>query len=100
MEIIKSITIKCTKTDRSGLLSNIFSIKDCPEFDCGLLDVDMHSHLIPGIDDGVQNMAESINIISIIASLIKLKQTIFLAFRMVMSWWSIHFIKNRWVIKK
>mgnify|MGYP000424558501 CR=1 FL=1 len=27
-------------------------------------DIDLHSHLIPGIDDGVQTMAESIEIIS------------------------------------
>ena len=32
-------------------------------FDYGLLNADMHSHLIPGIDDGSHDMATSIQLI-------------------------------------
>jgi protein-tyrosine phosphatase len=40
-----------------GLFTNIFS-KKSPQvpFDLGILRVDMHSHLIPGIDDGSRSM--------------------------------------------
>lgn len=37
-----------------------FSKKDLPEFDFSSLKVDMHSHLIPGIDDGSNSMEETL----------------------------------------
>ena len=44
-----------------GLFGNIFKKKEVlPPFDLGRLKVDMHSHLIPGIDDGAQDMDQSI----------------------------------------
>ena len=46
-----------------GIISNLFSSKKYPEFDFGWLEVDMHSHLIPGIDDGTQTIEESLEIV-------------------------------------
>lgn len=50
-----------------GLFSNIFGSKKkeevLPPADYGLIKVDMHSHLIPGIDDGAQTLEESIELI-------------------------------------
>ncbi|MCO5259562.1 MAG: histidinol phosphatase [Crocinitomicaceae bacterium] len=46
-------------------LFNIFkSKKTLPNIDFGQLVVDMHSHLIPGIDDGAQNMDETIALLA------------------------------------
>lgn len=44
------------------MFSKLFGNKKTvlPEFDLGILGVDMHSHLIPGIDDGSQSMDETI----------------------------------------
>ncbi len=38
-------------------------------FDLGLIGIDMHSHLIPGIDDGAQNIEESIQLITYLKEL-------------------------------
>lgn len=47
-----------------GLFSNLFGKKPAYEaFDFGSLKVDMHSHLLPGIDDGAKNMDESLGMI-------------------------------------
>ncbi|MGE0562675.1 MAG: tyrosine-protein phosphatase [Flavobacteriales bacterium] len=47
-----------------GLLSNIFGKKEqYPSIDFSVFKVDMHSHLIPGIDDGSPNMDASIEMI-------------------------------------
>ena len=44
-----------------GLFTNIFKKTEKLEpFDIGRLKVDIHSHLIPGIDDGAQDMDQSI----------------------------------------
>jgi tyrosine-protein phosphatase YwqE len=51
-----------------GLLSNIFG-KKLPPIDLDLIQVDMHSHLIPGIDDGAKTMEQSIEMIKKFASL-------------------------------
>jgi len=45
----------------AGLFSSFFKKKEVlPPFDLSSLKVDMHSHLIPGIDDGAQTMEQSI----------------------------------------
>tara|TARA_B100001758_G_scaffold242364_1_gene250516 strand:+ start:872 stop:1618 length:747 start_codon:yes stop_codon:yes gene_type:complete len=45
----------------AGLFSSFFKKKEeLPPFDISLLKSDMHSHLIPGIDDGAQTMEQSI----------------------------------------
>lgn len=48
-----------------GLFSNIFGKKQEPvePVDFSVFKVDMHSHLIPGIDDGAQTLEESIELI-------------------------------------
>jgi len=47
-----------------GLLSKIFSKKAVlPPMDLGRLKADMHSHLIPGIDDGAETVEASIELI-------------------------------------
>ena len=48
-----------------GLISNILPSKKhlSQALDLGVLKVDMHSHLIPGIDDGVKTMEESLALI-------------------------------------
>jgi len=53
-----------------GLFTNIFSKKP-PQvpFDLGLIGVDMHSHLIPGIDDGSRSMDETIAMLAKFESL-------------------------------
>lgn len=43
-----------------GLFAQLFSKKEYPEFDFSSLKVDMHSHLIPGIDDGSDSMEETV----------------------------------------
>ena len=44
-----------------GLFANIFKKTEKLEpFDISRLKVDIHSHLIPGIDDGAQDMDQSI----------------------------------------
>lgn len=48
-----------------GFLSNLFKKKEVPPSltDLSGLYVDLHSHLLPGIDDGAKTMEESINLI-------------------------------------
>jgi hypothetical protein len=43
-------------------LSNLFGTSSS-EVDLGLLKTDVHSHLIPGIDDGSTSIEDSINLI-------------------------------------
>lgn len=48
-----------------GFFSKIFSSKQSKEpFDFGVFQADMHSHLLPGIDDGSKNMDQSIGMIN------------------------------------
>ena len=45
--------------------SNLFSSKaQLPTLDLSLLNVDMHSHFIPGIDDGAKTIEESVELIT------------------------------------
>lgn len=46
-----------------GLLKSLFSSKPKNSFDLSVLGVDIHSHLIPGIDDGSQTMEETIGML-------------------------------------
>lgn len=48
-----------------GFLSNIFSKKKeiLPPADLSVLGVDVHSHLIPGIDDGAQTIEDSLELL-------------------------------------
>lgn len=47
------------------MLFNLFKKKDKkPEIDFSSIKTDLHSHLIPGIDDGAQDMDESITLIT------------------------------------
>lgn len=48
-----------------GLLSNLFKKKEIPSSltDLSALQIDLHSHLIPGIDDGAKTMADSLDLI-------------------------------------
>jgi tyrosine-protein phosphatase YwqE len=46
-----------------NLFKNIFSNKTDNPIDLSVLGTDMHSHLIPGIDDGAQTIEESIELI-------------------------------------
>ena len=46
-----------------GIFNSIFGKKEYPAFDISKLKVDMHSHLIPGIDDGSQSMEETIELL-------------------------------------
>jgi protein-tyrosine phosphatase len=48
-----------------GFLSNIFKKKELPSnlADLSGLYIDLHSHLIPGIDDGAKNMQDSLDLI-------------------------------------
>lgn len=48
-----------------GFLSNIFKKKEAPSnlTDLSALGIDLHSHLIPGIDDGAKTMEDSISLI-------------------------------------
>ena len=53
-----------------GLFGNLFKKKEVlPPFDLGRLKSDMHSHLIPGIDDGAQNMDQTIAMLAKFESL-------------------------------
>ena len=54
-----------------GLLNKFFGKKEdqLPPFDLSSLKVDMHSHLIPGIDDGSRSMDETIAMLSKFKSL-------------------------------
>ncbi len=49
-----------------GLISKLFKKKEekLPPFDLSILKVDMHSHLIPGIDDGSKSMDETIALLA------------------------------------
>jgi tyrosine-protein phosphatase YwqE len=50
-----------------GFLKNIFKREEILDpYDLSLLGIDVHSHLIPGIDDGASSMEESIELISIL----------------------------------
>ncbi len=54
-----------------GLLTNIFGKKE-PELgpaDLGVLGTDVHSHMIPGIDDGAQTLAQSIEMLTAMRAL-------------------------------
>ena len=44
-------------------VKSLFGNKSLPPFDLSKIGADMHSHLIPGIDDGAQNMEESIGML-------------------------------------
>ncbi|TND09084.1 MAG: hypothetical protein FD123_1487 [Bacteroidetes bacterium] len=47
-----------------GLFSKFFKKKEeFPPADLGVLACDMHSHFIPGIDDGAKNMEDSLNLL-------------------------------------
>ena len=48
-----------------GFLSNIFKKKELPSnlTDLSSLGIDLHSHLIPGIDDGARTMEDAIHLI-------------------------------------
>ena len=53
-----------------GIFSNLFKKKEVlPPFDLGRFNSDMHSHLIPGIDDGAQDMDQTIAMLDKFASL-------------------------------
>ncbi len=53
-----------------GIFSNLFKKKEVlPSFDLGRFKSDMHSHLIPGIDDGAQDMDQTIAILAKFESL-------------------------------
>lgn len=53
-----------------GLFSNLFKKKEVlPPFDLGRFKSDMHSHLIPGIDDGSQDMDQTIAMLAKFESL-------------------------------
>ena len=53
-----------------GIFGNLFKKKEVlPPFDLGRFKADMHSHLIPGIDDGSQNMDQTIAMLAKFESL-------------------------------
>ena len=53
-----------------GLFGNLFRKKEVlPPFDIGRFKTDMHSHLIPGIDDGSQSMDQTIAMLAKFESL-------------------------------
>lgn len=45
------------------LFSGLFTKKELPDFDFAHIGVDMHSHLIPGIDDGAATLDHSLSIL-------------------------------------
>ncbi len=48
-----------------SFLKNIFKKEEkLPPFDLSLLNVDVHSHFIPGVDDGAQTIEESVELLS------------------------------------
>ena len=53
-----------------GIFSNLFKKKEVlPPFDLGRFKSDMHSHLIPGIDDGAEDMDQTIAMLAKFESL-------------------------------
>lgn len=54
-----------------GFFRNLFGSSDpaLPPADLGVLKADMHSHFIPGIDDGAQDLEQSIEMIKAFAEL-------------------------------
>lgn len=53
-----------------GIFSNLFKKKEVlPPFDLGRFKSDMHSHLIPGIDDGAKDMDQTIAMLAKFESL-------------------------------
>jgi protein-tyrosine phosphatase len=46
-----------------GFLSNLFGKKDTTPFDFSVFGIDMHSHLLPGIDDGSKDMTQTLGMI-------------------------------------
>ena len=46
-----------------GLFSGIFGKKKLPPVDYGVLECDVHSHFIPGIDDGAKTMEDSLELL-------------------------------------
>ena len=54
-----------------GFLNRLFGKKEeeLPDFDLARIKTDMHSHLIPGIDDGSQSMDETIAMLAKFESL-------------------------------
>ena len=53
-----------------GLFKKLFTKNEkLPPFDLGRIKVDMHSHLIPGLDDGSQNMDQTIAMLAKFESL-------------------------------
>ncbi len=46
-----------------GFISKLFSKKEISNADLSILKTDMHSHLIPGIDDGSKSLDETISIL-------------------------------------
>lgn len=54
-----------------GLFSKLFGSKDAslPDADLGVLRCDVHSHFIPGIDDGAQTMDQSMELLTAMAEL-------------------------------
>ena len=53
-----------------GFISNIFKKKEIlPPFDLSALKVDVHSHFIPGIDDGAPTVEDSVHLITSMSNL-------------------------------
>jgi protein-tyrosine phosphatase len=54
-----------------GLFSKLFTRKeaDMPPADLSVLGVDVHSHFIPGIDDGAQNLEQTIELLNAMRAL-------------------------------
>ena len=68
MASIVLIITKCTKTGKMGLFGAIFKKKPDP-YQLADLRVDVHSHLIPGIDDGARTMDETMAMLAKFQSL-------------------------------
>lgn len=58
---------QCIQIDKMSIFSNMFKKNQkeviMPPFDFSIFEVDMHSHLLPGIDDGSPSMDHSIGMI-------------------------------------
>ncbi len=52
-----------------GVFGTLLGKKEYPEFDYSVLGVDMHSHLIPGIDDGARTMEDTLEMLTAFKSL-------------------------------